>query len=149
MKKAGKIILVIIIVLLTALVAAGIYIVHTPEYALIQTVRDVNEEGLEGLESHLTENALEKVTTFSKIAENEYLAGILQMTGQSENLEHYFENMQCEVTDIQKGKQSATVMLSFENPGHFSGTIEMTMIKDQTGWKIDDLQNLDIDDIQF
>ena len=143
MKKA--ITIVLCVVLLAGAAAGGWYLYKTssPEYALAETVSDVKESGLDGLRTHLTKNAQEKIDTLSAWSEKTGITGILSALTQDAVLNVLKENMadvEWTVEDVLRGKNRADVVLGFNYLDKVTGTIEITMIREDNTWKIDGLE---------
>ncbi len=70
MKKTFRIIGCIVLILAVVTTGVRIYFIRTPEYALLQIKKDVKEEGVSGLEPHLTGDAKEKLQSIMNVADN-------------------------------------------------------------------------------
>lgn len=142
MKKA--ITIVLCVVLLAGAAAGGWYLYKTatPEYALAETISDTKEAGLDGLRSHLTENAKEKIDAVGEWSERTGITGILSALTQDAALSVLKENLadvEWTVDDVLKGKNRADVVIGFNYSDKVTGTIEITMIREDNTWKIDGL----------
>lgn len=141
-----KIIAVIVLVLV---VGGGVFAwqtIHSPAYALKTAVEDVQEGGLEGLRSHLTQNGAEKLDLLLEIRDNQYIGSLLQMASQTEavqNILSKLSELQWTLGDVQKGKTSSTVTAQFVCPDSFSGSLDIAMKKEDNAWKIDSFELVD------
>ncbi len=148
MKYLKKFLLSILIVILAAVVIAGgtltLRFFNSPEYALMQTVKDIQENGITALNAHCTEefsNKLEKAFDFTGSG----LIGslIFLFTDTDKILEAVRENadkIEWSVSDIIKSKNKATAVIGFDyDNGSVIGTLDIDMIKDGKQWKISDI----------
>ncbi|MBQ7087428.1 MAG: hypothetical protein IJM96_08150 [Clostridia bacterium] len=55
-------------------------------------------------------------------------------------LKEKLQQTKWDVVDIMKGENNAVAILSFEYDEDLSGTMEVSMIKEEKEWKIDSLQ---------
>lgn len=142
--KKGFIIICSIILLLAAIAGGfGLYIVNTPEYALKTIIEDINTSGIEGLEPHLTGKARKTLDTVSSVTESALfntITGLINQDNYIGVLKSEIQEIQWEVADILKGKENAAVILSFNYENKLIGTIEISMIREKSGWKIDDIE---------
>lgn len=143
MKKVVIIICSIILLLAIIVSGLGIYIVNTPEYALMTMIDDVNASGMEGLESHLTGKAKKTIDTVSYVTDSSIFNTIMGFISQNDYvsvLKSEIQEIQWEVDDILKSKENAAVILSFNYKDKLIGTIEISMIRDEGKWKIDNIE---------
>lgn len=146
-----KIVAVIVLILV---VGGGVFAwqtLHSPAYALKGVVEDVQENGLEGLRAHLTQDGTQKLDVLIRIRDNEYIGSLLQMASQTEAVQNIltkFSELKWTLGDVQTGKESATVTANFKDPGSFSGSIDIAMKKEDNTWKIDsfDLADFSLQD---
>lgn len=142
MKKARIIIISIAILLVVSLACGVIYVMGTPEYTLAKVVDDVKESGMDGLQPYLTEDAQEVVDMISTITENELVSSILGLFNQNDSvsvLKTKIQEMEWDIQDIEKDKENAIFVLAFNYDNSLTGTIEVSMIHTDDGWKIDGL----------
>ena len=140
---------VIAVIVLILVVGGGVFAwqtIHSPAYALKTAVEDVRENGLEGLRSHMTQNGTEKLDLLIKIRDNQYIGSLLQMASQTEAVQKIlskFSELQWTLGDIQKGKESSTITAQFVCPDSFSGSIDISMKKEDKAWRIDTFELAD------
>lgn len=152
MKKALLIIGVVIAVIAIAVACFGIYVVRTPEYALAQMIKDVNSSGMDGLRSHLTADAQEKLDTVAALADNKLVGAIVGLFAKDDYvsvLKSEMQQVQWEVEDVMKGSNNAEVILSFNYEERLIGTIALSLVKDDGEWKIDSLELPKFDEINW
>ena len=133
MKKVVIIISSVILLLVVISSGLGVYIVNTPEYALKTMIDDVNTSGMEGLEPHLTGEAKETIDAVSYIIDSNIFNTIMGFINQNDYvgiLKSEIQEIQWEVVDLLKSKESAAVILSFNYEDKLIGTIEISMIRD-------------------
>lgn len=131
----------VVLLLVVALLAGGVglylYKTHSPEYALLQTIKDVKERGVNGLYGHLTDDTYEIV---DKWFNNPLVTSVIAFASQNDELENFRENLkeiEWTVQDVLKGRQSADVILGFKYKSDYEGTIKLSMVKEAGTWKID------------
>ena len=147
MKRVLLIISSIIVSLGIAVTCIGIYFINTPEYALMKIVEDVDESGIDGLRPHLTNDAEEMVDTLSAIAENKLVSSIIEVFGKGDYADTLKSKVQWNIEDVMKGHNNAAVILAFNYENRLTGTIQLSMIRDDSGWKIDGFQFPEFDKI--
>ena len=152
MKKAVLITTSIVALIAIIIACVGVYIVNTPEYALKKMIDDVNDSGIDGLYPYLTEDARETVDAVTSIAENDIFSFIMNITGKGNYanvLKSKIQETQWGVKDVLRGKDNATVILSFDYDDKLVGTIKLYMCKEDGSWKIDKLSFPEFDKIDF
>lgn len=132
-------------VLIVAIVGGVMWFNFTqsPEYALMNIFRDMSESGAEGLRPHLTADAQTTLDNINAFAENKIvnaIAGLLDMKDDIAVLMEKLQQTKWDVVDIMKGENNAVAILSFEYDEDLSGTMEISMTKEEKTWKIDDIQ---------
>ncbi|MBQ6934814.1 MAG: hypothetical protein IJN37_10570 [Clostridia bacterium] len=68
------------------------------------------------------------------------IVGLLDMKDDITILKEKLQQTKWDVVDIMKGENNAVAILSFEYDEDLSGTMEVSMIKEEKEWKIDILQ---------
>ena len=152
MKKAHYIIIAIMMLLIGLSIFIGISIQNSPEYALMQIAGDIKEAGIKGLTPYLTEDAQKVVDTVSAVTENKLISSIIGLFGQSEYagiLKSEIQDIQWDVEDILKSSKHASVILAFNYENKLIGTIEISMVREDSGWKIDGLELPKFDEINW
>lgn len=143
MKNAVLIISSITLLLALVVGGFGLYIVGTPEYALRIILEDVNAFGIEGLDAHLTGKAKAALDTLSSVTESSLFNTIMGFVNQSKYigvLKSEIQEIHWEVGDILRGTEHAAVILHFNYQDALIGTIEISMIREEGEWKIDDIE---------
>lgn len=137
MKKIWILLTSILIVIALGIGGFLFYTVNTPEYALLETMRDFKKDGVDGLRDHMTEDAWTKIEKIKDIAENPWMQKLAALfPEQSEELFSKIDNMEWNIKDILKGKESSEVILEFTDGEKIKGTISIVMIKEEKKWKI-------------
>ena len=114
----------------------------SPEYALNNTIEDIKASGLDGLKKHLTANALKNVQSMEAIASRPEIALFTSALMGGNAVGVFLEKLsECEWTirDVMKGSTSSKAILGFDYQDMMTGTLELTMIKEDKIWKIDGL----------
>lgn len=133
-------------------VCAGIYFIHSPEYALMEIIDDVDSSGMDGLTPHLTQDARETVDAISAFTEQKTfssIVGMLDKTDYAGILKAEIQEIRWEVEDVLKGRKSAEVVLAFNYKDKLIGTIGLSMIREEDEWKIDSLEFPKFEEINF
>ena len=141
--KALKRILVVILVLGVILGGVGYYAIHTPEYALKKIGDDVKLSGIDGLYPHLTGKARETVDSVSSVMDNDILGAIIGLIGQSDYvsvLKSKIQEIQWGVKEVLKNSKNASVILTFNYEEKLTGTVTLSMVKEEGSWKIDGIE---------
>lgn len=148
-----KVIIAVISILLIAGLAAGVYIFYkttTPEYALYQTMQDIRESGMDGLKAHLTSNAREKADRVTEWSDNAIVSGLLSLITQQEDISGLLQaglsDMTWTLQGVTKDGQQATVTVDFDYQGKMTGSLNITMLREERQWKIDgvEVENVDL-----
>lgn len=130
------------IALLLAAIAAGVLYIrflHSPEYALQQTIVDLKADGYSGLRKHLSEDTAEKLDMIAALGENKLFDVIFSALAGSEYMQTIINearNIEWSVDDILRGKGRATAVVRFSYQDQFSGTIDIEMSSEDGEWKI-------------
>lgn len=141
MKKSRFIIPFILVLVLVAGACFAVYTINSPEYALLQIKKDVDESGVDGLMPHLTDDAQKTVSTVISITENDKIKALMSFFGKgkgdsSVNIESEVQAIEWSIKDLLKGKDNAEVVLEFEYKNKLRGTIGIDMIREDNRWKI-------------
>ena len=135
---------------------AYLYITGRPEYALHETAEDIKEDGLAGLQDHLTGEAGEKVDRIVKLAENPYIVGAIgaiKMIAPEEKVDETvqmvkegLENVEWEIKDVMTGNDNAEVLLGFcydygDELEQIAGTVKLSMQREDGEWKINGIDD--------
>ena len=148
-----KVIIAVISILLIAGLAAGGYIFYkttTPEYALYQTMQDIRESGMDGLKAHLTSNAREKADRVTEWSDNAIVSGLLSLITQQEDISGLLQaglsDMTWTLQGVTKEGQQAAVAVDFDYQGKMTGSLNITMLREERQWKIDgvEVENVDL-----
>lgn len=141
MKKIWILLTSILIVIGLGIGGFLLYTVNTPEYALLETMSDFKKDGVDGLRDHMTEDAWTKVEKIKDIAENPWMQKLAALfPEQSEELFSKIDNMEWNIKDILKGKESSEVILEFTDGENIKGTISIELIREDHKWKIDQIR---------
>ena len=131
--------------------AFGIMKKISPEYVLTQASKDVKKSGLAGLRPYLTKEANQKVDLiqavstgidmFSKIGKP---AGASADSRNDSNkavglLLDKLSECEFDYKDIVKSSENAKAVISFKYKDIMEGTVDISMIKQDKEWKIDNL----------
>ncbi|MBQ6934827.1 MAG: hypothetical protein IJN37_10635 [Clostridia bacterium] len=141
-----KVWIILAAVLLIVAIVGGIMwfnFSNSPEYALMNIFKDMNENGAEGLRPHLTAEAQTTLDNINAFADNKIvnaIVGLLDMKDDITVLKEKLQQTKWDVVDIMKGENNAVAILSFEYDEDLSGTMEISMTKEEKVWKIDDIQ---------
>lgn len=142
MKKARYVIVAISILLIGIFVFFGISILNSPEYALMQIADDIEENGIEGIMPHLTDDAKKTVSTIISITENELINSIFSLTQNDDFtniLKSNLKDIEWSLEEVLKNKEKADVVLGVNYNDKISGTIEIKMVRENGDWKISGL----------
>lgn len=142
MKKARSIIISIVILIIVAITCGVIYVKSTPEYTLAKVVSEVKKSGMDGLRPYLTGDAQKAVDMISTITENELVSSILGLFNQNDSvsiLKTKIQETQWDIQGVTKDSETAIFELAFNYDDSLVGTIELSMIHTDDGWKIDGL----------
>ncbi len=152
MKKTIVILIVVLLVLALAAGVAAMLFLNSPQYAMIQILKDVKADGLDGLELHLTGDAAALIEKVTAITENPVLSTIMSLFVKGEYLDvlkSELQNVTWNVEDVMKSSKRAQVMLSFNYQDEITGTINVSMIRTEGSWKIDGVNSPKIDGFNF
>ena len=128
--------------------AIGVLKKISPEYVLGMAFADIKKSGISGLRPYLTEEANKKVDFISSgmtlISSVGKLVGAGNASDNESNKEVNFlmeKLSECEFDykDMLKGTNSAKAVISFKYKDIMEGTEDISMIKQDKEWKIDNL----------
>ena len=116
----------------------------SPEFALNNAFDDVRISGLEGLKKHLTSNALKTVEGIEKISSTPGVSLFTNALMGGDAVNVFLDKLsECSwsIKDVMKGAETskAIVGFSYADKMEMAGTVELTMIKEDSIWKIDNL----------
>lgn len=153
MKKVIIIILCVFIALL--LIGGGVilYIINTPEYALMTMCEEVKISGFTAIETNLTPEANDKIEPIRKLAANKIVTSLLSLFSSEEDYAGIMIEKASEIEwtigDILKNQHKASVTIGFNYDDKMIGTIDLELLKTEGEWKINDLYNLNIEKFEW
>ena len=124
------------------------YKITSPEYALHQTITDVKESGINGLEMYLTPNAQSKLDAIDEWSSKTGISQIISSLTQDEVysvLKDKVSEIEWTIEDVLKGKGHAEAILRLNYNDSINGTIRVILIRDGYTWKIDDIERPNIE----
>lgn len=130
---------VIITVLIGVIVGGFFYTTSTPEYVLSKTLKDINADGLTGLEKHLTSNAVDTVENIEFWMNKDSSLSSITQSIVSGLLINKLSETKWKVDNILRGKIETDVVIGFNYHDNIIGTISIKMLKESGEWKIDSL----------
>jgi hypothetical protein len=113
-----------------------------PEYALNNAINDVKKSGLEGLKKHLTEKAVKRIQSIESITNMPEISMFTSVLVGGDAVAVLLDKLsECDwtVIEVMKGSESSKAIVGFNYEDKMTGTIELTMIKEEKVWKIDHL----------
>ena len=130
------------IVALVWILAGGfmLYRSSMPEYALAETIKDVNRSGMSGLKPHLTRDALLSVETVEGLSGLPDLISLPAAAMKNiavSYLKSEMANVEWTVEDVVRGSKESRAVIGFNYRDNLVGTIDVLMIKDGRTWLID------------
>ena len=120
----------------------------SPEYVLKNAFKDIEASGLDGLKPYLTSNALKKIENIRKISDGMALFVItIKTQADPDNssatagsvLLDKLSPFEFTIKDVLKGSESAKGIVGFRHSDKVEGSVELTLIKEDKEWRIDDL----------
>ena len=114
----------------------------SPETALENAFDDMKESGLDGLKKHLTANALKTVESLESISGRPEVSLFTTALMGGNAVSFLLEKLsECDwsIKDVMKGSESSKAIVGFDYQDKMTGTIELTLIKEDGKWKIDGL----------
>lgn len=141
-----------VIVGCTAGVGLGVLIFKSPEYALIQIQKDIQEYGIEGLEPYLTGDAKETWDGVEELSDNTIISSIFAFL----DIKDYVSLIKSELGEITwtagdmlKGSDKCTVTLGFNYKDKVTGETTVTLSKIDGDWYISHFTFPDLEKIDF
>ena len=120
----------------------------SPEYVLGKAFMDIKKYGIDGLKPYLTENAKNKVELIS--GGMTLISSVGKLLGSSDDskedsnkavnfLMEKMSDFDFGYKNMIKDEDTARAVISFEYPEVMKGTIDISMIRQDKEWKIDNL----------
>ena len=113
----------------------------SPEYVIEHAIKDVKASGISGLKPYLTEEAQKKVEKAQTVSDGLNIVATLA-TGTENPVKILIRQLAyCDITveDIIKGSESAKGIVRFKYGEAMEGTVELSLIKEDKEWKIDNI----------
>ena len=113
----------------------------SPEYVIEHAIKDVKASGISGLKPYLTEEAQKKVEKAQTVSDGLNIVATLA-TGTENPVKILIRQLAgCDFTveDIIKGSESAKGIVRFKYGEAMEGTVELSLIKEDKEWKIDNI----------
>ena len=123
----------------------------SPEYVLEKALEDVKKIGLEGLKPYLTSGGKKKFETLMMFTSGMgMLGGMGMFTPQSNQgngsgtamgfLLNHVTDCDWTVKDLMKGSETAKGIVGFKYEDTMEGTLELSLVKEEKEWKIDNME---------
>ena len=146
-----------IIVIIVLLIGIGIGVIayskwNSPERALVETILDVHNDGIDGLEKHLTEENIELLEGIQNISEDNIISGLLTAAS-TEFIAQFLKSKLSEVdwslVEVMQGKKYSEAVIGFQYRDILSGTIGIKMEKIKGKWLISGIGNPSIEEVNW
>ena len=123
----------------------------SPEYVLGKAFMDIKKSGINGLRPYLTEDANKKVDLIQAISSGmDLVSSVGKLVGASSDsksesnkavgfLMEKLAECEFEYKDMLKGSDSAKAVIAFKYKDIMEGTVDISMVKQDKEWKIDNL----------
>ena len=111
----------------------------SPEYVLKNAIKDIKEMGFDGLKPYLTVEGYRKAENLLSLSGGIDMFTAMAFMFQPNAGGYTLKECDYTVKDLLKGSNSAKAIVAFEHKDGTKGTIELTMIKENKEWKIDDM----------
>lgn len=137
MRKKPIVIFVILLLAAGAVISFCAHKTKSPEYALLQTIQDVKEQGYTGLKNHVAADTYDEIDRWFT---NPFVSGIISFASQTDEISSFrdnFRNVDWSVEDILEGDHQAEIVVGFRYGNEISGTIKVSMIRENGNWIID------------
>lgn len=146
-----------IIAVVILLIGIGIGVIvygkwNSPERALVETILDVHNDGIDGLEKHLTEENIELLEGIQSISEDSILSGLLTAASTDfivQFLKSKLSEVDWSLVEIMQGKKYAEAVIGFQYKDMLSGTIGIKMEKIKGKWLISGIGNPSIEEVNW
>ena len=131
--------------------ALGVLKKISPEYVLAKAFSDIKKSGLNGLRPYLTKEASQKIDLIQAVSSGiDLFSNMGKLTGSSSDskaesnkaagfLLEKLSECEFDYKDMLKGSKSAKAVISFNYKDMMEGTVDISMIKQDKEWKIDNL----------
>src|SRR5699024_5363190 len=99
--------------------------------------------GLDGLLPHLTGDARKILDTANSVAANPLTLSLVGILGGEELVQFLrseLQKVQWELVDLLKGSDHAQVIIGFDYEDLLSGSVQISMVREDGTWKIDGLE---------
>ena len=123
----------------------------SPEYVLAKAFTDVKKNGIDGLKPYLTKEATKKVEVIQAVSTGiNMFSSLGQFVGASSDkktesnqavaiLMEKLSECEFDYKDLMKGSENAKAVIAFNYKDAMEGTVDISMIKQDKEWKIDNL----------
>lgn len=146
-----------IIVIIVLLIGIGIGVIayskwNSPERALVETILDVHNDGIDGLEKHLTEENIELLEGIQNISEDNIISGLLTAASTdfiAQFLKSKLSEVDWSLVEVMQGKKYSEAVIGFQYRDILSGTIGIKMEKIKGKWLISGIGNPSIEEVNW
>ncbi|MDO4803662.1 MAG: DUF4878 domain-containing protein [Lachnospiraceae bacterium] len=131
--------------------AIGVMKRISPEYVLKNAIADIKEFGFDGLKPYLTSEALKKAENYLALSDGLDMFSAMGMafmpqsnnggssSGSGGSIKEKMKECDYTIKDVMKGSSSAKGVVEFNYKDSTKGTVELSMIKEDKEWKIDNM----------
>ncbi|MBR4868888.1 MAG: hypothetical protein IKU10_07005 [Clostridia bacterium] len=136
-----KVVYIIVPILVLAMAYGAVWSVSaltSPEYTLQQIANDAKEAGMDGLTPYLTDNAKETVDHITPVEDDPMDQTIYCFLddGRTGVLKANLEDVAFTLVHLDEGEKEAYAVVAFDYQGELVGEMELELIAQEDGWKI-------------
>lgn len=151
MKKKSIIAIVVLLIgIVIGVIAYGKW--NSPERALVETILDVHNDGVTGLEKHLTEENIQLIESIQNISEDNIISGFLSSASAdfiAQFLKSKLSEVDWSLVEVMQGKKYSEAVIRFQYKDMLSGTIGIKMEKIKGKWLISGIGNPSIEEVNW
>lgn len=150
MKKSIIAIVILLIGIGVGVIAYGKW--NSPERALVKTILDIHNDGIDGLEKHLTEENIELLEGIQNISEDNIISGLLTAASTdfiAQFLKSKLSEVDWSLVEVMQGKKYSEAVIGFQYKDMLSGTIGIKMEKIKGKWLISGIGNPSIEEVNW
>lgn len=151
--KKKTLIMILSALLAIALLAGGVIIYYnSPLRALKTMYDDLDEQGIDGLRPHFTDDAAELYDTLMEATDDWVVKKLLERTGLDlyvDAFKNHSKDIRWEFEDLLKGSSRTDVYVRFSYNEEVEGLLELRLIKEDGDWKIDGFGLPELDEFEL
>ncbi len=136
-------------IITAVLLIISVFVITSPEAAMLKMWSDIRSEGLTGIEPHLTGNAQVRVDTVINLVKSDLVQSIVGDDDEMDFdalIKSELKNFKFSLAKYDRGFTKVNIIIDFDYKNEVQSSVEVSVIRESGKWLIDDFWVVDADE---